>query len=151
MRRPTRWLVATLGLVAASAGRPAPAQLTPMPAPGTTGPAPGSAMFANPAMNPALNPYANPMLGTQDPRLARDAALLFLLHRQAQGGIGSGRLANGPGPRAATTNRAPSQMSPTAMVPGSGASRYFNAGQGAANQMNSYYNRHDRVVNSGRR
>lgn len=123
-------------------------QMTPPP----SGPARPS-ILASPLGNPAYNPYLNPMLGgAQDPGQARDAALIYLLSQQAQGGIGSGML-GGPrsGTRAATTNRAPTQMSPAAMVPGSGASRYFNSGQGAPNGMNSYYGRRDRVYPSGRR
>lgn len=145
------WTAACLaGLGVAMAGRPAPAQLTPAPppAPAAKGPAANALMT-----NPATNPYLNPAIGmNQDPAMARDAALLYLLNRQAQGGIGSGGLAAvRQGPRAATTNRAPTRFAPAAMVPGSGASRYFNSGQGAANQMNDYYNRRSRVMNSGRR
>ena len=116
-------------------------QLTPMPA--TPAVPTASSMLANPYANPAFNPYLNPLTGpNQDPAAARDAAFFYLLSRQAQGGIGSGMLG---GPRAnarvATTNRAPKQMTPAAMVPGMGASQFFNSGQGAANGMNSYYGR----------
>jgi hypothetical protein len=111
-----------------------------------------SSMLANPYGNPAFNPYLNPMIGGQDPAQSRDAALIYLLSQQAQGGIGSGMI-GGPraGSRVATTNRAPSQMPPAAMVPGSGASRYFNSGQGSPNAMNNYYGRRDRSLQGSRR
>ncbi len=128
-------------------------QMTPPPA-GPSGASPvASSILSSPYGSPAFNPYLNPMIGGgQDPALARDAALIYLLSQQARGGIGSGML-GGPraGARAATTNRAPAQMPPAAMVPGSGASRYFNSGQGAPNGMNSFYGRRDRAYPNGRR
>ncbi|WP_435017370.1 hypothetical protein TA3x_004976 [Tundrisphaera sp. TA3] len=146
--------------VALACGLAAPAvaagQVTPMPASrtGAAPPAAPPAMLSNPMMSPAFNPYLNPMAGpAQDPAMARDAAFLYLLSRQAQGGIGSGLMANNPGAgrRAATTNRAPTQIAPAAMVPGSGASRYFNSGQGAANHMNDFYGRRERIAPPARR
>ena len=113
-----------LGVLAGSlslAGRESRAQV-PVGPPATT---PGNGALLNPLMNPYANPYLNPGLTMSS--TSRNDALLYLYSAQQQPGGLLGGPAFPPGGSAAKKSGA-AEIPRSAMMPGGGASKYFNRG-----------------------
>src|SRR5262249_45094774 len=123
----------------AAEGRAQTASTTPRGG-ATTATAPNPTAFANPYTSPYMNPFLNPDMMMAQPTPGRSNTLLYLWGaQQAPGGL----LAPMPSARSRPAARA-AEMPNSLMVPGGGASHYFQRGPVTASSARPYYQRQGR-------